>query len=133
LDAVSEAPIESELHRKNTSTGHESLPLTTPARRLQPSNPVPVKSWYVYVDDFIGMVQGIYRHHQYVKQILLTSLDKVLWRLDDQDNIHQQEQASIKKMLKLDATWATHRIVLGWLMETCAMTVQLPKYGGSSD
>jgi hypothetical protein len=29
-------------------------------------------------------------------------------------------------MLKGDATWATHKIILGWLMDTCATTVHLP-------
>jgi hypothetical protein len=49
----------------------------------------------------------------------------VLRKLDDLDNVHRQEPASIKKMLKGDATWATRKIVLGWLLDTVAMTVQL--------
>jgi hypothetical protein len=93
----------------NTSAGSKSLPLPTPALRLQPSKPVPVKSWDVNVDDFIGMVQGNYGHRQHVKKIMLTSLDEVLRRLDDQDNVQRQEPASIKKMLKGDVAWATHK------------------------
>jgi hypothetical protein len=78
------------------------------------------------VDDFIGMVQGNPGHHQHVKRILLTSLDEVLRKLENQDNAHRQEPASVKKILKGDATWATRKVILGWLLDTCAMTVQLP-------
>jgi hypothetical protein len=59
---------------------------------------------------------------------LLASLDEVLQQLDDQDNVHRQEPASVKKMLKGDATWATRNIVLGWLLDTCAMMIQLPPH-----
>jgi hypothetical protein len=48
--------------------------------------------------------------------------------LDNQDNVHRQESASVKNMLKGDSTWATRKIVLRWLLDTCAMTVQLPPH-----
>jgi hypothetical protein len=78
------------------------------------------------MDDFVGMVQGSSGHRANVKRILLTSMDEVLRRLDDQDNVHRQEPASIKNMLKGHATWATRNVVLGWLLDTCAMAIQLP-------
>jgi hypothetical protein len=31
-------------------------------------------------------------------------------------------------MLKGDTAWATRNIVLGWLLDTCAMTIQLPPH-----
>jgi hypothetical protein len=61
LDAISETPIVPEPHPLVTSAGPESLPLPS-AHRLQTSKPVPVKLWEVYVDDFVGMVQGISGH-----------------------------------------------------------------------
>jgi hypothetical protein len=73
------------------------------------------------VEDFVGMVQGSAKHRQHVNRILLTSLDEVLRQLDDQDNVHRQE-------LKGDATWATRKIVLGWLLDTFAMPIQLPAH-----
>jgi hypothetical protein len=127
LDVISETPIVPRLHPLLTSAVPESPPLPD-ALRCQSSKPVPVKSWDVDVDDFFGMVQGSSGHRQHVKRILLTSLDEVLRRLDDQDNVHRQEPASIKKMLKCDSTWATQNIVLGWLLDTCAMTIQLPPH-----
>jgi hypothetical protein len=77
------------------------------------------------VDDFIGMLQGNPVHCQHVKHIFLSSLDEVLRQLDNQDNIHRQELASVKNVLKGDATWVTLNIVLGWLLDTCTITVQL--------
>jgi hypothetical protein len=128
LDAVSETPIEPEVNPPNTSAGPKSLPPPAPALRLQPTKLIPVKSWDVYVDDFISMVQGKSGHRQHVKIIVLTSLDEVLRQLDNQDNVHRQEPASIKKMLKGYATWAARNILLGGLLDTCAMTVQLPPH-----
>jgi hypothetical protein len=31
-------------------------------------------------------------------------------------------------MLKGDATWETRKIILGWLLDTYAMTVQIPPH-----
>jgi hypothetical protein len=126
LDAISETPIVPEPHPLVTRAGPESLPLPH-APRFQPPNPVPVKSWDVYEDDFVGMVQGSAKHQQHVNRILLTSLDEVLRRLDDQDNVYCQEPASVKNMLKGDA-WETRNIVLGWLLDACAMTIKLPAH-----
>jgi hypothetical protein len=59
---------------------------------------------------------------------LLSSLDEVLRRVDGQDNVHRQEPVSVKKMLKGDATWATRKVILGWMLNTCAMMIQLPPH-----
>jgi hypothetical protein len=125
LDAISETPIILEPHPIVTTTGPETLALPT-GTRFHSSKPVPVKSWDVYVDAFVGMVQGSPKHRQHVKRTLLSSLDVVLRPLDDQDNVHRQEPASVKNMLKGDATCTTRKFVLGWMLDTCAMTIQLP-------
>jgi len=39
-----------------------------------------------------------------------------------------QEPASIKKLLKGDGTWTTRKVVLGWLIDTTRMTIQLPQH-----
>jgi hypothetical protein len=82
----------------------------------------------VYVDDFIGMVQGNHKHRQHVKRILLRALDSVFRKLDKQDGPHRQEPASIKKTRKGDATWATRKVILGWTIDTLAMKVELPPH-----
>jgi hypothetical protein len=82
----------------------------------------------VYVDYFIGMVQGNRHHWQHVKRFLLHALDSVFRKLDTTDGPHRQEPASIKKMLKGDATWATRKTILGWVVDTINMTVELPQH-----
>jgi hypothetical protein len=54
----------------------------------------------VYVDDFLGMVQGGTRTRRRVKRALLHTLDTVLRPLDADDSPHRQEPASVKKIAK---------------------------------
>ena len=88
----------------------------------------PLAYWDIYVDDFVGLVQGNTRRRTKVKRALLSSLDQVLRPLDPTDSPHRQEPASIKKCRKGDATWATRKIVLGWLLDTLQLTVELPPH-----
>jgi hypothetical protein len=127
LDVLPETPIVPEPHPLVSTAGPETLALPS-GTRFHSSKPVPVKSCDVYVDNFVGMVQGNYKHRQHLKRSLLSSLDEVLRRVDGQENVHRQEPASLKKMLKGDATWVTRKFVLGWMLDTCAMTIQLPPH-----
>jgi hypothetical protein len=45
-----------------------------------------------------------------------------------EDGQHRQEPASVKKVLKYDATWATRKTVLGWVLDTVTKTIQLPPH-----
>jgi hypothetical protein len=87
-----------------------------------------VKAWDVYVDDFIGMVQGGSAHRRHVKRTLLHALDTVFRKLEPGDDPHRQEPASLKKMRKGDATWATRKAILGWTIDTIAKTIELPPH-----
>jgi hypothetical protein len=80
------------------------------------------------VDDFIGMVQGNSKHHHHVKHVLLESLELVFCRVDEDNIPHWQEPASLKKMNKGDVTWSTRKVVLGWLVNTLTIMVQLPPH-----
>jgi hypothetical protein len=82
----------------------------------------------VDVDDFTGLVQGNRHHWRHVKRVLLHALYRVFRKLDEKDGPHRQEPASIKKMNKGGATWATHKILLGWTVDTLAMMVDLPPH-----
>jgi hypothetical protein len=128
LELLSETPIRVDPPPMVSAQGPASLPLPPTRRRRWQAKPRPVKSWDVYVDDFIGMVQGNRNHRTHVKRILLSSLDEVMRRLDDADDVHRQEPTSVKKMPKGDGSWATRKIVLGWMIDTCAMTIQLPAH-----
>jgi hypothetical protein len=88
----------------------------------------PVAAHYVYVDDFLSVVQGGKRRRLQVKRSLLHALDSVFRGLDPADSPHRQAPASVKKFLKGDGTWATVKLVLGWLLDTVQKTIQLPPH-----
>jgi hypothetical protein len=85
----------------------------------------PVGKWDVYMDDFIGLSQGSATRRKHIKRALLHILDLVFRILNDTDGPHRQEPASIKKLLKGDATWATRNRVLGSVIDTVNKTVHL--------
>jgi hypothetical protein len=104
-------------------------PLPVPTHQRNPrGRPIPVKQWDVYVDDFIGLVQGGPHHRQHVKRALLATLDTMFRRLSPSDGPFRQEPAYIKKMKKGDATWATRKDILGWTVDTLQMTIELPPH-----
>jgi hypothetical protein len=108
LDDISSTPPPVVPNVPRASAGQAPAhipPQSSPAGRPSP----PVKSWDVYVEDFIGMVQGNCVHMQHVKRVLLQALDSVFRKLETTDNPHRQEPALIKKMLKGDATWSTRK------------------------
>jgi hypothetical protein len=109
----------------------KSLPEPAP-HSPRTGRPAPLKRWDVYVDDFIGMVQGGEAHRRHVKRALLATLDTVFRRLSEGDNGFRQEPASVKKMLKGDATWATRKVILGWLVDTLKMTIEPPPTASSA-
>jgi hypothetical protein len=119
LEAVAETPIPNA----------PSPPKTLAHSRLQDDEfRQPLQQWDVYVYDFIGVVQGNLKRRQRVKRALLHALDKVVRGVDELDSPHCQEPASLKKLLKGDATWATRNDVLGWVLDTIEKTLELPAH-----
>jgi hypothetical protein len=98
LDAVSksESVGTSPEFVPNSPTAVLAVPLPTKTKP-QGRPQTPVKLWDIYVDDFIRMVQGSWRHLRHVKRVLLHVLDKIFLPLDQQDNEHRQESVSVKK------------------------------------
>jgi hypothetical protein len=99
-----------------------------PEDRVQQYSRRPVAAHDVYVDDFLSLVQGGKRRRLQVKRSFLHALDSVFRGLDASDGPHRQEPASVKKLLKGDGTWATSKLVLGWLINTVSKTIQLPPH-----
>jgi hypothetical protein len=79
----------------------------------------------VYVDDFLGLVQGRVRTRRRVKRALLHTLDTILRPIDSTDSGYRQEPASTKKMAKVDACWSTVKTILGWIVKTLDNTIAL--------
>jgi hypothetical protein len=88
----------------------------------------PLAHWDVYVDDFVGLVQGGARTRRRDKRALLHTLDTVLRPLDSADSPYRQEPASTKKMAKGESAWATVKVILGWMVDTLANTISLPEH-----
>jgi hypothetical protein len=89
---------------------------------------LPLKKVDLFVDDFIGMGQGSPKELSKIRQTLLNSLDKVLRPLDDLDSAYRKEPASTKKLKQGDAAWGTRKMILGWVIDTVLMTLELPHH-----
>jgi hypothetical protein len=82
----------------------------------------------LFVDDFIGLGQGSKAELSNMRRTLLHSLDEVLRPLDDLDDPFRKEPASVKKLKQGDAAWGTRKLVLGWVLDTVLMTLELPHH-----
>jgi hypothetical protein len=85
----------------------------------------PVSSVDVYVDDFLLMAQTSHQRTK-VMRAKLHAIDEVLRPLEPSDSPHRKEPSSTKKMAKGDACWSTKKRILGWDLDTEALTLHLP-------
>jgi hypothetical protein len=88
----------------------------------------PLALWDVYVYDLLGILQGGTRTRPRVKRALLHTLDTVFRPLDSEYSAHRQEPASTKKMVKGDSSWATTKVILGWMIDTLDNIISLPAH-----
>ena len=58
----------------------------------------------------------------------LGAIDDIFRPLTPDDPPHCREPASVKKMLKGDAAWATQKRILGWDVDTVQATLHLPPH-----
>lgn len=87
----------------------------------------PVAYIDVFVDDFVGLAQQ-YSTGRRVRRTLMHAIDSVLRPLDEFDDAARREPVSMKKLLKGDCSWGTIKNVLGWVIDTVAMTIHLPQH-----
>jgi hypothetical protein len=100
--------------------------ITPPLHSHQPAA-LPVRSFDVYVDDFIGLGQGTPTQLRTLRRHLLHSIDQVFAPLAATDR-HNSEPISVKKLRKGDASWQTVKVVLGWVLDTVRHTISLPPH-----
>ena len=81
----------------------------------------------VYMDDFLGAVQGSYEARQGVRRVLMHVIDDVFRPLHPGDIDARKEPISVKKLRQGDAAWSTQKEILGWLIDTESMTLRLTK------
>lgn len=132
LDALADTPAPEVVPRHP----HQLLPPPYPSHTTStaaPDSPPtfklhrrPLQIVDVFVDDFIGAAQGGRRRLQHVRRILMRAIDDVFRPLEPGDPVHRTEPISVKKLLKGDASWSTCKTILGWIIDSVAMTVTLP-------
>jgi hypothetical protein len=107
-----------------------SLATPPPPRRppiVARSRSQPLAYVDVYMDDFILISQGHPTRRDAVRSTLFHTIDQVLRPLNDSDtSFHRKEPISVKKLNKGVASWATRKIILGWVVDTHTQTIELP-------
>ena len=79
----------------------------------------------VYLDNFIGVVQGISYKWKYMMHNLCRSLD-TLFRTNNPLDVAREEPISLKKLAKVYAQCITRKTVLGWSINTAQPILALP-------
>ena len=82
----------------------------------------------VYMDDFLCLAQGHPGLRERVRSTVFKSIDDVLRPNCNTDSSHRLEPISLSKLAKGDAKWATRKILLGWIVDTVAETIELPEH-----
>jgi hypothetical protein len=80
----------------------------------------------VFVDDFLGAAQGDVARLNLVRRILMDSIDLVFRPLEPGDSPTRLEPISVKKLRQGDVTWSTCKKLLGWIIDSVAMTLTMP-------
>jgi hypothetical protein len=81
----------------------------------------------IYIDDFIGLAQQ--PTAQRTLRVLLHSIDAIFRAHPHPDDKPGRKQIiSSSKLEAGDGAWSTKKIILGWLIDTAAGTIQLPDH-----
>jgi len=81
----------------------------------------------VFVDDFIGLVQGSQRCRKAFRRNLLHTIDKAFAQPTDKEP-NRQEAASVKKLKRGDGALTTQKLILGWILDTLRKTLELAEH-----
>lgn len=104
-----------------------SLLLDSPAPNpLLVNLPRPLAAVDVFVDDFLVAAQGPPSALTRTKRTLLHTIDDVFRPLEPTDPPHRTEPISTSKLAKGDGSWSTRKKLLGWTVDSTAMTITLP-------
>jgi hypothetical protein len=95
-------------------------------RRRPGRHKAPLAAADVFVDDFINIAQGSTRRLANIRRVLYHNIDRVFRPPDESDPSNRNDPISVKKLMKGDGAWDTVKIILGWLIDTIAGTIELP-------
>jgi len=108
------------------ATSHQLLGISTGKKHT--GTPGPLAWSDVFVDDHLALAQGTIEHRQHVRRTLLHSIDRIFRPLAASDSPSRQEPVSLKKLAAGDGQWSTTKTILGWVIDTVAMTITLPPH-----
>ena len=89
------------------------------------TRPKPTTAVDIFVDDYLVVAQGSPSRRSKVRRALFHALDKVFRTLSKTDSAFRKEPLSLKKLQKGDCSWTTTKTILGWDIDTDAMTLSL--------
>ncbi len=97
-----------------------------------PRSTQPLSYTDVFVDDFVAAAQenptSNPSNRRRVRCILLRAIDDVFRPLTPSDPPERREPVSIKKLKQGDCSWVFIKQVLGWIIDTTTLTIQLPAH-----
>ena len=76
----------------------------------------------------MGLNQGPTHRRRHTWSTLLHALDKVFQPLDTKDSSDQKEVLSMKKLDTVDCNWFNFQVLLGWVIETVNIMMNLPPH-----
>ena len=133
--------IKAPPHPLEHLAGHSRPPAHRPSQPTPPGLAVPIPTQpdphlnhhrrrrvhYVdiYVDDFLAAAQGNAKARRNVHRVLMHAIDDIFRPLASDDPSTRKQPISVKKLRAGDAAWSTQKEVLGWLVDTQAMTLRL--------
>lgn len=92
-----------------------------------PPQPKPAAYIDVFVDDWLALAQQISTRTR-ARRLLFHAIDNVFRPNDFYDDNCRRELISLKKLREGDCSWATIKLILGWIINTTAMTIELPPH-----
>jgi hypothetical protein len=133
LEAVAHTPPEPEpTADKPSGTTSPTIHPSPTAVSSWPTNRCtwkrPIKKVDIVVDDFVAVGQGDAGTLSPIRHTLFHTLDEVFRPLEKGNGPYRQEPASTKKLRQGDVYWATRKLILGWIIDTALVTLELPEH-----
>ena len=112
---------------KNPTTPPWESSLPTSRDPCLPPQPKPAAYIDVFVDDWLALAQQISTRTR-ARRLLFHAIDNVFRPNDFYDDNCRRELISLKKLREGDCSWSTIKLILGWIVNTTAMTIELPPH-----
>ena len=126
----SPVPAPTPIAHPNPPPSPQPHPIYVPVPKTRdpslPTQSQPAGYIDVFVDDFLALCQPA--NATSVRRALLHAVDSVFRPTDYWDDLARREPVSLKKLRQGDVSWTTCKTVLGWLVNTVSMTIQLPEH-----